>query len=279
MKTITGTAIAAALILTLPACNQQPAAEGNAPAATEAAADLSALAGTWKADLATLKFEQKPDEYLLQGGTWKCSTCIPPVSIAADGQFHPVADAPYYDSASVKAVDDRTVEIQRRKGDKDASSITMQVSADGTVLTNKFHDATVTPAIDGTATAKRAGPAPQGAHAVSGQWMPDRLADFPEEGLNLTYAVDGNTVTSTFQGQTYKAELGGPPVAIQGDIGGTMVAVAREGANGLKETFTRDGKEVGNTVLVPSADGRSVAVTYTDVRDGAKTMWTGNKTS
>jgi hypothetical protein len=277
MKTITCTALAAALVLTLPACNREPAT-GNEAAATEAAAsDLTALNATWKADLKTLKFEQKPDEFLVQDGTYKCNTCIPPLTTAADGQFHPVADRPYYDSMSVKVVDDRTIEIHRKKGDKEASSVTMQVSADGNTLTNKFHDATVTPAIDGTGIEKRAGAAPAGAHAVSGQWMPDQIPQYSEEALNTTYRIDGNTVNYSSQGQSYTAELGGPPVAVQGDMAGTMVAVTREGANGLRETYTRDGKEVSITTTVPSADGKSVSVTFTDPRDGSKGSFTANK--
>jgi hypothetical protein len=277
MKMVTSTAIAAALILTMPGCTQQPAEGGNEAAATEAAADISALNGTWKADLASLKFEQKPDEFLLQDGTYKCNTCIPPLTTPADGQFHPVADRPYYDSVSVKAVDDRTVEIRRRKGDKDVSSVTMLVSEDGNTLTNKFHDATVTPPIDGTGTEKRAGAAPAGAHAISGQWMPDKIPEYSEDALNVTYSVSGNTVTFNGQGQSYTAELGGPAVSVQGDIGGTMVAVAREGVNGLRETYTRDGKEVSISTIVPSADGSSVGVTFADPRDGSKVTYTANK--
>ncbi|MEO7636977.1 MAG: hypothetical protein ABIS16_04955 [Sphingomicrobium sp.] len=267
------------MALALAACNQQEAAENNAPAAEAAAAD--ALSGTWKVDLASLKFEGKPDDYLLQGGTYKCSTCIPPLTVAADGQFHPVADRPYYDSMSVTTVDPRTVEIRRRKGDKEVSSARLQVSEDGNLLTTKFTDATTpnAPPIEGSATAKRAGPPPAGAHAISGQWTPDRIADYSEDALNTTYRFDGNSVTSTAQGQTWTAEIGGAAVPVKGDIGGTTVAVAREGTGGLRETYTRDGKQVGIVTVVPSADGKTFTFTNSDPRDGSKTSWTATKTS
>ena len=150
MKLITSTAIAAALIVALPACERQPAAGGNEAAATEAAGDLSALNGTWKTDIATLKFEQKPDEFALKDGNYSCASCIPPLPTPADGHFHPVADRAYYDRMSVNAVNDKTVEIHRKKGDTEVSSVTMTVSDDGNTLTNKFHDAT-TPTIRSTA--------------------------------------------------------------------------------------------------------------------------------
>lgn len=279
MKMFTSTAIAATLALTLSACNRQDAPAGNEAAAEAATAD--ALNGTWKADLASLKFEGKPDDYLLQGGTYTCSTCIPPLTVAADGAFHAVADRPYYDSMSVKAADARTIEIHRRKEGKEVSSATLTVSEDGNVLTTKFTDATTpnSPPVVGTQTAKRAGPAPAGAHAASGQWTPDRVGEYSEEALNTTYAVDGNKVTSTSQGQTWTAQIGGPAVPIKGDIGGTTVTVTREGTNGLRETYTRGGKEVGIVTVVPNADGKSFTFTNTDPRDGSKTSWTATKTS
>ena len=278
MKTMTCTAIAAALVLALPGCNQQEPADANEGAATEvAAADLSALNGVWKTDLASAKWEGKPDEFALKDGSYTCSTCIPPLTAVADGEFHPVADRPYYDSLSVKAVDNRTVEFRRKKGDKDVGSSTMNVSEDGNTLTNKWQDRTTTPATDGTVSLKRAGPAPAGAHAISGQWSPERVQDMTEEALNVSYEIAGNKVKSTVQGQTYEAELDGPAVPVQNDPGGTTVAVTREGANGLRETYSRDGKVVAVYTIVPNADGKSVSIVNTDPRDGSKTSWTSNK--
>lgn len=280
MRMMSSTAILAALALALPACSQGSEAAEQA-AATEAAGDVTAMNGTWKVDLASLKFEGKPDSYVLKDGTYTCSTCIPPLTATADGEFHPVADRPYYDSMAIKTVDDRTVEFRRKKGDREVSSSTLQVSEDGNTLNVKFHDATTpnAPPIDGTATSTRAGPAPAGAHAISGEWKADKIGNYTEEALNMTYEIDGNTVKQSSQGQSYTAELGGPAVAVQGDIGGTMVAVEREGANGLKETYTRDGKVIGVVTIVPSADGKSFSFTNNDPRDGSSVTFTSNKTS
>jgi hypothetical protein len=280
MKMTACTAIAAVVILTLPACTQQESANGNEPAATEAAAgDVTALNGTWKVDPASLKFEQKPDEFSLKDGTYTCPTCIPPLTIAADGQFHDVAGRPYADSISVRTVDDRTVEMKSRKDGRDVFSVTMQVSPDGNSLTRKFHDSTTpnAPPIEGSSTSKRAGPAPAGAHAASGQWIPERVNEFSSEALNIAYQIEGNKISSSFQGQTYTAEIGGPAVPVQGDIAGTTVTVAREGANGLRETYAREGKVVSEVVTMPSADGQSITFTSTDPRDGSKVSGTGKK--
>ena len=278
MRLITCTAIAAALVLSTAACNQTENA-GNEAAATEtAAADLSALTGTWKTDRESVKFEGKPDEYLLKDGTYSCATCIPPLTAPADGQFHPVKDRPYYDSLSVKAVDDKTVEFRRKKGDKEVSSTTVTVGADGNTATFKFHDATVTPPVDGQTAFKRVGPAPAGAHAISGQWAPDKVNEYSEDALNATYKVEGNKVSWSGQGQSYEAEIGGPAVPITGDIGGTTVQVTNEGG-ALKETYTRDGKVVSEAVTTLSADGKSITWVSTDPRDGSKVSGTAQKTN
>ncbi len=270
-------ALAAGSLLAIAGCNK-PAATENA--ATETAATADGINGTWKADIDSVKFDQKPDEYLLQAGTYKCNTCIPPLTAVADGQFHPVADRPYYDSLSVKAVDDKTVEFHRKKGDREVSSTVITVSDDGNSATAKFHDATTpdAPPNDGQSTLKRAGPAPAGAHAISGQWVPEQVNDYSEEALNASYTIDGNTVTWSGQGQSYTAELGGPAVPVKGDIGGTTVAVSNEGG-GLKETFTRDGKVVNETVTTVAADGKTATWVSTDPRDGSKVTGTANKTN
>jgi hypothetical protein len=278
MRLLISTALAASLAVTVPACKQQPTA-GNAAAAGEEAAALVALNGTWMVDLASLKFGGKPDEYSLKGGSYGCATCIPPINVPADGQFHAVSGSPYYDSISIKVVDDRTIEMRRRKGEREVSQVTQQVSADGKTLTSTFKDMT-TPGqiIDGKGTSTRVGAPVAGAHAISGQWQDDKIGEYSEGALDLVYKVEGDTVTSTSQGQTYVAKIGGPAVAVQNDPGGTMVKVERAG-NGIKETYTRDGKDVGVGTLTPSADGRSVSYSSTDPRDGSTVSFTASKKS
>lgn len=280
MRLLTCTAIAAALVLSTAACQQQESTTANEVTSTETAGDLTALNGTWKTDKASVKFEQKPDDILLQGGTYKCSTCLPPLEVAADGQFHDVAGRAYSDSMSVRAVDDKTIEMKSRKGGRDTFLATMTVSADGNTLTRKFKDSSTpnAPAVEGSSSATRAGPAPAGAHAASGQWTPNEVKEYSEDALNATYKVEGNKVTWSGQGQTYTAEIGGPAVPVTGDIGGTTVTVSQDG-NSLKETFTRDGKVVNEVVTTVSADGKSLTWAATDPRDGSKVSGTAAKSN
>ena len=276
MRMLVSTAIAAALVVVLPACSQQDGSN-ETNTAVPAAASLDALNGSWKVVLASMKFTGRPDEFLLKDGSYSCASCIPPLTVAADGQFHPVADRPYYDSMSVKMVDDRTVEFNRQKGGKDVSSSRLEASEDGNMLTIRFRNfANPGSTTEGSQTAKRVGAAPAGAHAISGQWEPERLADFNEDALDISYQVEGDTVTYTSQGQSYVATLGGPPVEMKGDVGGTTVKVERADG-GIKETFIRGGKEVDVTTIAPSADGKSLSYTSLDPRDGQGSTFTAER--
>ena len=62
----------------------------------------SAFDGTWKFELSTAQFPKKPDVYLLQDGMYSCKTSVPP----ADGQDQKVSAYPYFDTISVKIVDE-----------------------------------------------------------------------------------------------------------------------------------------------------------------------------
>src|SRR5690349_11428688 len=95
-------ALAAASLLALSACNKQPASNE----AGTAAASADSISGTWKTDLASVTIEQQPDHLLLQNGQYSCDTCVPKVAIPADGAYHPISGSDYFDSSSIKAVDD-----------------------------------------------------------------------------------------------------------------------------------------------------------------------------
>src|SRR5689334_12935900 len=110
MKHTATAALAAASLIALASCRQtnvggneagNAAASGNASPAAGATID-----GTWKTDISTIKIDRKPDQLLLQGGQFSCPTCVPPLTLAADGALHAVTGRPYADHMSIKADDD-----------------------------------------------------------------------------------------------------------------------------------------------------------------------------
>ena len=42
--------------------------------------------GTWVSDLGAAQFSKKPHTYELNKGMYTCSTCVPKISVKADGQ-------------------------------------------------------------------------------------------------------------------------------------------------------------------------------------------------
>ncbi len=256
--------------------NQQPAADTNVEAPT---AEAGSIDGTWVADINSVKFEQAPDEFSLKDGVYSCATCIPPLTnFAADGAFHPIADRPTYDSMSVAQVDAQSVKFVRRKGDKEAGNNSWTVSADGKTLTNKYTTLNNASgkATSGETTLTRVGEPVAGAHAASGKWAVDKVANISPEALTVTYKVDGDVLTSTAAtGESYAAKLDGSETPIKGAADGAIVSAVREGG-GYKLTFKRGGKVVNEQSMTPSEGGTLASVSF-DPRDKSKVSWTARR--
>jgi hypothetical protein len=276
-KTIT-VALAAASLLALAGCKQTTTGGNEATENASAPAAAATIDGTWKADVDSVQFVQKPDEYLLQGGQYSCKSCVPPVTVAADGAYHPI-NAPYADSLAVKVVDDHNIVRTSKKGGRQVGETKVTVSADGNTLTGSFTDTSSPngPAGKGTFIETRVGAAPAGAHAVSGQWKPSKLQDFNTEALTFTFKTDGDTLhMSSGTGQSYDAKFGGPDVAIKGDIAGTTATVTKTGDNSFQEIDKRGGKVVGVFNFSVGADGKGHG-SFENKEDGSKVTYTATK--
>lgn len=281
MNRITIAALAAVSLLALAGCKQATTSGNEANASSNATASTGAASidGTWKADIASVQFDTKPDELLLQGGTFSCKSCTPPYSIPADGAFHPVS-LPYADSDSVKVDDPHSITETSKKGGKQVSESTSTVSADGNTLTIKFTD-TSTPgsAAKGEVTETRVGPVPTGAHAVSGQWKPTKLSNFNDAALTFTVNVNGDMYhSSSPDGTSFDAKIGGGDVPVKGDIAGTTASVTKLGDNSYKVIRKRGGKVVGDTTYTVGADGKMSGVGH-NAESGSTMKWIATKQS
>ena len=283
-KTMT-VALAAASLIAVAGCRQTTSSADNA--ATESAANGNAGAtaaatgidGTWKADVSTAKWDQKPDEYLLQNGKYDCKSCTPPVSVAADGAYHPVTGHPYYDSAMVKVVDDKTIQQSNKLKGREVGSSTSKVSADGNTLGVDFKDSTVAnaPPTTGHFEETRVGPAPAGAHAVSGQWKPAKAENINAEALTVTFKTDADMLhMSSPSGVSYDAKLDGSDTPIKGDPAGTTASVKKLSDTSYQETDKRGGKVVWVGTYTVGADGR-LTMESENKLDGSKFSYSADK--
>lgn len=233
----------------------------------------SAFDGTWKTDLSTAKFPQKPDEYLLKDGMYHCKTCAPPIVVKADGQDQKVSGHPYYDTMSVKVVDERTIEEVDKKNGKTVATSKTWVSPDGNTLMFEFSDSSATNAdpVTGKGSETRVSKGPAGSHAISGSWRMAKMESVSENGLTITYKIVGDSLMmSTPTGQGYTAKLDGTEAPYKGDPGTTSVSVKRIDANTLEETDKREGKVIGVARITVSADGKTIKVAFDDKLHGTQ---------
>ena len=278
-------ALAAVAVLALSACKQNTNASENTTTTTTTESSSNAAAsaeggdainGTWKTDLASIKIDSKPDQFLLKDGKFSCSTCTPPIAVAADGAFHAV-DRPYADHMSVKVNDDHNVTRTNQKGGKTTFQQKFTVSPNGNTLTSNFTDMSGVKTVTGTFVEKRVGPAPAGAHAMSGAWQADRPTNVSDEGLTVTLAADNDMLhMKSPAGQSYDAKLDGTETPINGDIGGTTVSVKKLAPGSYQETDKRGGKVTDVITMTVGADGK-LSIKDENKLDGSTSTSVANK--
>jgi hypothetical protein len=240
-------------------------AESNTSSSTTTAGSID---GTWKTDLSTMQIDQRPDQLLLKDGQFSCSTCTPPLQVAADGAFHPVTGRPYADHIAIKVDDDHTVTRTGQKAGKTTSTAKYAVSGDGNTLNISFTDMTGTKPVDVSVKETRVAPAPAGAHAISGSWKPQKPDKISDEGLTATFKADADMLHMTSPtGQSYDAKLDGSDTLLKGDIGGTVVSVKKNG-DSYVETDKIGGKVISVMTMTPGANG-TMNVVSEDKRNGS----------
>lgn len=223
--------------------------------------------GTWKIDMSKVQMPKKPDVLVLKDGTYACKTCVPPVSIKADGQDHAIAGHPYLDAMAIEVVDAHTVKETDKKGGKVVATSTTTVSPDGKTARFEFSDSSNTNGapVTGSGGLKRVAPGPAGSHAISGSWVTADIANLSDNATEITFKEEGGSLTMTTPtGQSYTAKLDGAEAPYKGDPGISSVTVKQIGKTSMVETDKRDGKVVGVVTSVVSADGKSMNVVFDD---------------
>jgi hypothetical protein len=230
--------------------------------------------GTWKMQLDSIQFSTRPDVYTLKQGVYKCSSCVPPYSVKADGTDQKVKGHSYYDTIAVHEVDARTVQVMAKLDGKPANSDSMSVSADGTTLTETFRDMSGSQTVTGTQVSKRIAPGAAGAHAISGSWKTEKVPEISDAGATTTYKMTSDGLQMSWNGQSYDAKFDGKKYLTANDPGKTWVSLRRVSDRVIEETDTRDGKVVDVYRMTVSADGKTMTIVDKDVRRGTTSQYT-----
>jgi uncharacterized Zn-binding protein involved in type VI secretion len=240
----------------------------------------SPIDGTWKLDLSKAQMPKKPDVYLLQNGNYECKTCVPAISVKADGQDQKVTGHPYFDSIAVAVVDDHTIAETDKKDGKEVATAKMTVAADGKTATLEFTDSSNSNAapVTGKANLMHLAPGPSGAHAISGSWRTSSMDNVSDNGLTFTYKVDGDSISMTSPtGQSYTAKLDGSDAAYKGDPGTDGVSVKKFGKDTFEEADKRGGKVISVAKMTVAPGGKTMTIAVVDKLHGTTMSFTADK--
>ena len=199
--------------------------------------------------------------------------------LKADGSDQKVPATGYWDTVTVRIVDDRTVEVVSKKAGKPMFTETDTVSADGNTLTQVMKDTTEAEAVTYESDFRRIGPAPAGAHAVSGSWQVFKQSR-SENSTVIKYkcTLEGFTAETPL-GEKLEAKFDGKLYQMQDDPGHTMVSVKLINPYTVEQTNVREGKVVFVVTLEVTPDGKSIHATLKSKEDGSLKTWTLHKQS
>jgi hypothetical protein len=238
----------------------------------------SAFEGTWKMSLANATVDSL-NTYSVDGGIFECRSCVPRLSIKADGQDHPVKGSPYFNSASVKLTGDNTVEERRTKNGKLFASSKFVVSDDGKTLTTEWSNVSE----DGKVTSgkyyeERVGEAPEGVGRISGTWKLSKVDSASDSATTFTFKLGNGGLSMTdLTGDSYTAKFDGKKYPYLGDPGITDVSLKKLGDDVIEETDFRKAKIVSVARMTVAADGKTMQIEIDDQLHQAKSTWSADK--
>jgi hypothetical protein len=238
----------------------------------------SAFDGTWRFNLGDAQFGGK-EEFLLANGVYRCGTCDPKIEAKADGQDHKVSDSPYFDAISVRAVSDKAIEIVNKKGGKVVGTMKRTASGDGNTLTTEWSSLTNNgqPA-SGKYNSARVGPAPGGAHKLSGSWRPEKVESASENVMTVGFKETDDSLSMTQPtGEAYSAKFDGKDYPYKGDPGLTSVSLNKIDANTIEETDKRDGKAIAVVLMTVAPDGKTMTFSFESKLNSQTAKWTAQK--
>ena len=227
--------------------------------------------GTWVIDTDKNRdfAAEKPIALSLAGGIFRDGHRV----LTADGKDQKVPVTGYWDTVSVRIVDEHTVEVTSKKAGKPMFMETDTVSPDGNTLTQVMKDMTEAETVTFESVFRRIAPAPSGAHAVSGSWQIFKQSRSANSTI-ITYKCTSQGFSAeTPLGEKFDAKFDGKFYLIEDDPAHTMVAVKRIAANTVEMTNQRDGKVVFVVRLEVTPDGKAIHASSESKEDGSVKTW------
>ncbi|MGC1268858.1 MAG: hypothetical protein WA853_21450, partial [Candidatus Acidiferrum sp.] len=214
--------------------------------------------GTWIIETNTTQIPQKPEVYLLAKGMFQRAG----EEIKADGTDQKVPETGYWDTLSVRVVDDHTVELISKKKGKTMFTEVDTISGDGETLTQVMKDTTEAQAVTIETLSKRVDQGPAGSHALSGSWQAYKVSR-SRNGSIITYkcTADGFSAETPL-GEKFNARFDGKDYPVEDDPAHTMVSVKLLSPNTVDQTSKRKGKVVGVLRLTVAPGNETIHATF-----------------
>jgi hypothetical protein len=204
----------------------------------------SSFDGTWRLHASHAEFTVNRETFALRNGTYTCSTCKPKIAVKADGTDQKTPGAKGYDTLSVKQVNDKTVEVTRKKDGKVVSESTDTVSVDGKTLTSEFKEYSREGSpVAGKLMWTRVGPGTPGSHAISGSWREMKIEDVSEDALVFTLkGTPDGLIMNSGTGESYEAKFDGKEYPVKGGHSDRTVSLRKVDDTTIEEAFKQEGK-------------------------------------
>jgi hypothetical protein len=199
--------------------------------------------------------------------------------LKADGSDQKVPTTGYWDTVSVRIVDDRTIEIISKKAGKTMFTETDTVSADGNSLTQLMKDTTEAEAVTFESDSRGITPPPAGAHAVSGSWQVFKQSRSANSTIIKYKCTSEGFTAETPLGEKLEAKFDGKLYEMQDDPGHTMVSVKLINPSTIEQTNVREGKIAFIVTLEVTPDGKTIHATLRSKEDGSVKSWTLHRQS
>ena len=241
------------------------------PSAVRSQSQQSPFDGTWVIDTSRNEnlANETPAKFLLSDGVFRSGDKV----LKANGQDEKVPATGYWDSVSVRIVDDHTVEVTSKKAGKPMFTEADTVSPDGNTLTQVVKDTTEAEAVTFENLYKRVAPAPPGAHVLSGTWQVFKQSR-SENSTIITYKCTSQGFSAaTPLGERLDAKFDGKFYLMEDDPAHTMVSVKLINPYTVEETNKRDGKIVFVVRLEATPDGKTIHASSKSTEDGSVKTW------
>lgn len=224
----------------------------------------------------TLQFAGAPEEYVIDKGMYHCLTCVPKVDVKADGTDQKVAGHPYFDTITVRIVDDHAVKFTMKKDGLPTFSCVETVSQDGFTMAEDFTNIGEAETVTGKAGFTRVAKGPAGTHALSGKWSMQTVENATAAGTITTYQSTADGMKISDGSQSYEAKFDGKDYAIDRD-GHATVSLRPIDEYTMEETDKQDGTVMTVARFTVSKDGKSMRVESADKQRGGTMTYTAEK--